>query len=99
MELPTHKSVRKLVTNEPLRAAVKALIRRPAEFFKVNIGGGIELDGWMIFPRDFDPARKYPLIIDVYSEPASQTVLDSWSGGNALWHRAIADHYSTYQIP
>jgi dipeptidyl-peptidase-4 len=45
----------------------------------------------MIKPRDFDPTRKYPLLMHVYSEPASQTVLDRWGGSGALWHRMLAD--------
>jgi dipeptidyl-peptidase-4 len=91
VELPTHKSVRTLVTNEHLRAAVQPLISRPAEFFKVKVGEGVELDGWMLFPRDFNPTRKYPMIMHVYSEPASQTVQDSWGGSQMLWHRMLAD--------
>lgn len=91
VELPSHQVVRSLVQNERLRAAVAPLIHRPAEFFKVKVSEGVELDGWMIFPRDFDPAKKYPLLTYVYTEPAAQTVLDSWSGARVLWHRMLAD--------
>jgi dipeptidyl-peptidase-4 len=45
----------------------------------------------MLFPRDFDPAKKYPLLMYVYSEPAGQTANDRWGGGQMLWHRALAD--------
>ena len=47
------------------------------EFFRVDIGDGIALDGWCIFPPDFDPKAKYPLLVHVYGEPAGQTVLDA----------------------
>ncbi|HUP90073.1 MAG TPA: DPP IV N-terminal domain-containing protein [Longimicrobiales bacterium] len=90
VELPAHRVVRTLIDNQPLRNAVSPLIHRPTEFFKVNVGGA-ELDGWMILPRDFDASKKYPLFVYVYSEPASQTVLDSWGGERALWHRMLAD--------
>jgi dipeptidyl-peptidase 4 len=83
--------VRTLVTNEALKARVAPFIHRPTEFFKIAIGNGVELDGWMILPRDFDATRKYPIIMHVYTEPASQTVLDSWGGERGLWHRALAD--------
>ncbi len=33
---------------------------------------------------------KYPLLVHVYGEPAGQTVLDRWGGGNHLWHRMLA---------
>ena len=49
------------------------------------------LDGWMITPARFDPARKYPVIVYVYGEPASQTVVDRWGGDRALFHRALAE--------
>ncbi|HET7464544.1 MAG TPA: S9 family peptidase [Longimicrobium sp.] len=91
VRLPTHAAVRTLSENRAARAAVAPLVHRPTEFFKVDIGDGVQLDGWMIVPRDFDPSRKYPVLVYVYSEPAAQTVLDSWGGGNALWHRMVAD--------
>jgi dipeptidyl-peptidase 4 len=57
----------------------------------VNVGGGVELDGYMFLPKDFDPAKKYPLLMHVYTEPAGTTVNDSWGGAGGLWHRMLAD--------
>jgi dipeptidyl-peptidase-4 len=62
----------------------------PAEFFKVDAGDGVTVDGWMIKPANFDPAKKYPVLVNIYGEPASQTVLDRWGGNGALFHRYIA---------
>ena len=45
-----------------------------------------------MLPPDFDPKAKYPLLVHVYGEPAGQTVLDRWGGGNQLWHRMLAQH-------
>ncbi|HLG06497.1 MAG TPA: S9 family peptidase [Gemmatimonadales bacterium] len=91
VRLPSHESVRVLQDNAGLRAQVAALGSRAPEFFRVPVDSGVELDGWMLFPRDFDPAKRYPLLMHVYSEPAGQTVLDGWGGGSRLWHRALAD--------
>lgn len=44
----------------------------------------------MIKPADFDSTRRYPVIIDVYGEPASATVQDVWQGGS-LWHQFLAN--------
>ena len=90
VELPSHNVVRTLVSNERLRAAVAPLVQ-PTEFFNVDVGDGVQLDGWLIKPRNFDPAKKYPLLTHVYTEPAATTVNDAWGGGRALWHRALAD--------
>src|SRR5262249_7061576 len=47
VQLPEHKVVRTLVDNAKLAEKVKALKRQLTEFFRVDIGGGVELDGWM----------------------------------------------------
>ncbi|MEP7227680.1 MAG: S9 family peptidase, partial [Gemmatimonadales bacterium] len=86
VSLPDHRVVRTLVKNERLRAAVERLKRGPATFVKVSAGSGLQLDGWMMKPADFDSTKRYPLVFHVYGEPASQTALDLWSGGNYLWH-------------
>lgn len=91
VRLPTHQSVRTLVENAPLRTAVDSLHERPVEFFKVKVGAGVSLDGWMLRPRDFDSTKTYPLLMYVYGEPAGQTVLDRWYGPLGLWHRMLAD--------
>ncbi|HEU0052671.1 MAG TPA: S9 family peptidase [Longimicrobium sp.] len=91
VRLPTHAPVRAFVENRALRSAVAPLVHRETEFFRVPVGGGVELDGWMVRPRDFDPSKKYPLLMFVYGEPWDQTVLDSWMGRTMLWHRALAD--------
>ena len=60
------------------------------EFFRVNISNGPPLDAWCIKPPDFDPARRYPLLIHVYGEPAGSTVVDTWGGETYLWHCLLA---------
>ncbi len=91
VRLPEHKAARMLAANEGLAEAARGVVHRPTEFFRVPVGGGVELDGWMVFPRDFDPAKRYPLLMHVYTEPAGTTVVDRWGGGRSLWHRALAD--------
>ncbi len=90
IRLPGHETVRALAGPSKLHEAIKALKRRPAEFFRIDIGDGIELDGWCIKPPDFDPAQRYPVLFHVYGEPAGQTVLDRWAGATYLWHRMLA---------
>jgi dipeptidyl-peptidase-4 len=86
VELPAHKSVRTLIDNADLRSRVAALKRGPAEFFRVDIGDGVMIDGWMMKPYDFDPTQKYPVLLYVYGEPWSQTVRDAWGGHRYMWH-------------
>ncbi len=90
VRLPSGDSVRVLAANQALRAKVDALSRRRVEFYRLPIGGGIDVDGWRILPPDFDPSKQYPLLVYVYGEPAGQTVLDSWGGNTYLWHLMLA---------
>ncbi len=86
IELPAHRTLKNLVDNKTLAARVKALRQTPVEFFRVNISEGVQLDGWLMKPPDFDPSRKYPLFIYVYGEPAGTTVRDAWGGNTYLYH-------------
>lgn len=91
VELPDHRVVRVLEENRPLRDRLRETGSRPAEFLELDIGDGVTLDAWLLAPRDFDPARKYPLVVYVYGEPHAQTVLDEWGSGQIDFHRAVAD--------
>jgi len=88
--LPDHRRVRVLQDNAELRARVAGLELGPREFFRVDIGDGVKLDGWMIKPPGFDQTKKYPLLFEVYGEPAAQTVTDSWGGGGFMWHLMLS---------
>jgi dipeptidyl-peptidase-4 len=90
VHLPDHRTVRQLTANAAVIARVKELDTKAPEFFKVDIGEGITLDGWMIKPPNFDPSQRYPVLIYVYGEPASQTVLDRWGSTRYLWHQMLA---------
>jgi dipeptidyl-peptidase-4 len=91
VSLPDHALKRGITDVASLEQMLSDVVQPPVEFLKVNIGGGVILDGWMIKPPSFDPAKKYPVIVHVYGEPASQTVTDSWGGAGTLFHRALAD--------
>ena len=90
VELPAHRSARVLEDNAALRANAAPLLASPTEFFKVDIGDGTTVDAWMLEPPHFDPAKKYPVLVYVYGEPAAQTVLDEWGAWNNDYNRAVA---------
>jgi len=86
VELPSHNIIRSLVDNKSLIEKVNSIKKGKSEFFRIDIGDGVDLDGWMMKPPDFDPSKKYPVLFYVYGEPASQTVLDRWERNDYLWH-------------
>lgn len=52
------------------------------EMFSFTSSEGVKLDGWMIKPADFDPNKKYPVIMFQYSGPGNQQVVNSWNAGS-----------------
>ncbi len=61
--------LRTLAANAPLAKLVKDTGLPATEFFRVDIGGGTQLDGWLIKPPGFDPTKRYPILYFVYGEP------------------------------
>ena len=91
VELPKHRVVKVLEENSELQAKAKTLISRPTEFLKLDVEDDVTVDAWMIKPREFDPSKKYPVFVYVYSEPYAQTVLDQWGAAQSHFSRVIAD--------
>ena len=89
ISLPAHKRVKLITDNAEALRQFQAMGLQPKEFVKVR-SGELLLDAFMIKPVNFDPNKKYPVIIDVYGEPASATVEDVWQGGSP-WHQYLAN--------
>ncbi len=67
------------------------------EFFSITTADGVEMDGWMVKPTNFDPTKKYPVVFYVYGEPAGQTVTDQYgAGSNRLYNGSMADDGYVY---
>ena len=92
VSLPSHASRRIIVDNEKVERLLQSTPRGETEFFEIDIGNGITMDAWMMKPPGFDPDKKYPLLMFVYGEPASQTVVQQWRMGRGdrhLWHTML----------
>ncbi|HEV7394975.1 MAG TPA: S9 family peptidase [Pyrinomonadaceae bacterium] len=90
VRLPSHETIRTLIDNHSVQDHLSKLKQVSTEFFRVDIGDGVQLDGWMIKPPDFDPQKKYPVLFYVYGEPWGQTAVDSWGGFTRMWHTMLA---------
>jgi len=84
------KLIKELETNERVRKELAKYQISPKTFFTFKTERGDELHGWMIKPANFDPNKKYPVIMDVYGGPGSNTVVNRWGGSNYLWHQMMA---------
>jgi dipeptidyl-peptidase-4 len=81
------KQIRVLKENNELKSTVSERNIPQKEFFTFKNSQGIELNGWMIKPANFNPGTKYPVVMTQYSGPNSQQVLDQFSIG---WENYLA---------
>lgn len=72
------KVVASLVTNESLANSLKKYDVAYKEFTTVKGADGDILNAWVLKPTDFDPNKKYPVMMFQYSGPDSQEVEDDW---------------------
>ncbi len=74
-------------------ARLAALDLQLPGLFTVPAADGHPLQARLYKPRDFDPARRYPLIVYVYGEPNAPAVMDSWRlwppPGSALFEQIL----------
>jgi dipeptidyl-peptidase-4 len=84
--LDGHEVLQTFEDNQELIDRLAQLKLGDHEFFQVQAQDGLTLDGYIIYPPDFDASAKYPIINYVYGEVAGQTVLDAWSGLRHMWH-------------
>ncbi len=83
------KFIRELKNNNSLKELVKEYGGVNKEFFKFKTSEGVELNGWMVKPANFDASKKYPVLMYQYSGPNSQSVRNSWSFG---WYELLAQN-------
>jgi dipeptidyl-peptidase-4 len=89
------KSKEALWSNE--LAGLKKFSFPAPEFLQFVTDDGVVIDAYMIKPPDFDPSRKYPVIVWGYGNAGSQMVVNNWSGPcegyreMPLWHRYMAE--------
>jgi len=60
---------------------------------------GITLNARLLMPRDFDPSKRYPVLMNTYGGPGSQVVRNRWAGGTALWSHLLAQQgYAVFMV-
>jgi dipeptidyl-peptidase-4 len=90
------KQLSTLVDNQALKQKLAQYDLGTVEMFKMTTSEGIELNGWMLKPKDFNPNKKYPVIMYQYGGPGSQQVLNQWGIGMS-GQGAILEQYLCQQ--
>jgi dipeptidyl-peptidase-4 len=62
----------------------------PTEFLTLKSRDGVQLNASIIKPPDFNPQKKYPVLVYTYGGPHAQVVRNVWGGANFLWHQLMA---------
>ena len=62
------------------------------EFVTLKADNGTPLYGKIVKPRDFDPKKKYPVLVYVYGGPHDQLVINQWNGATYPWMLAMAQN-------
>jgi dipeptidyl-peptidase-4 len=80
ISLPTHAGLNgSSDVNNAITASDKK--RVPLEFFTIKTAENVEMDAWILKPENFDSTKKYPVVFQVYTEPAGQLVKDEFGAG------------------
>lgn len=85
-----------LITNSELKKTLAEYDLPSKEFFSFKTSEGVQLNGVMIKPANFDASKKYPVIMWQYSGPGSQQVVNSWNIGS-MGQGALLDQYLVQQ--
>ena len=88
------KELQTLIDNSKLLQILSDYDLGKKEFFAFTTSEGIQLNGWMVKPADFNPAKKYPVIMYQYGGPGNQQVLNQWgigmNGNGAILEQYLA---------
>ncbi|MEM9411586.1 MAG: DPP IV N-terminal domain-containing protein, partial [Planctomycetota bacterium] len=60
------------------------------KYFEIESSNDQPLDAMLIYPPDFDPNQKYPVLIHTYAGPQAPQVRNRFGGSWALWHQCLA---------
>lgn len=88
------KALKVVEDNAALKEQRAALPLGEAEIISVTTADGVQLNGWMVKPRGFDAAKKYPVLMYQYGGPGSQEVFNSYANGfmgGLIWEQRMAE--------
>jgi dipeptidyl-peptidase-4 len=78
----TGKTLKTLEDNKGVAGFIKTHAYSPAELFRFKTTDGADLDGMMTKPFNFDPSKKYPVVLTIYGGPESHDVYNHFSASS-----------------
>ncbi len=83
------KTIKVLEDNAELKTKMKSYTFSQRTFFKFKTTEGIELNGWMMKPHNFDSTKKYPVYMFAYNGPGSNEVNNNYDPFEYCWHTLL----------
>jgi len=83
------KLIKVLENNDELRKLMMDYKLSKKEFFTFKNTDNIELNGWMMKPRNFDASKKYPVYMFAYNGPGSNKCNNAWERTEFFWHSLL----------
>ena len=72
------KLIETIANNEAVESYIEEYAYQPRELFNFTTEQGVELDGYLIRPHNFDPDESYPLVLMIYGGPDHQGVFNEF---------------------
>ncbi|MEO8149845.1 MAG: S9 family peptidase [Bacteroidia bacterium] len=84
------KLIKVLEDNKALKDRIAEYKISTKEFLTIKNSTGVEMQAWMIKPLDFNPSKKYPVLMYVYGGPGAPTVNNSNTSSRDMWYQMLA---------
>lgn len=82
------KLVKVLEDNKDLKEKMKSYNLSQKTFFTFKTSEGVELNGYMMKPQNFDASKKYPVYMYAYNGPGANECNNAWDN-DYWWHQLL----------
>ena len=87
------KSLKVLEDNQRLSQTLQTYQLKAPEWVDIPTTGSVNMHAYILKPSDFNPAKKYAVLVHIYGGPASQEVTNQYAGSERLWHQFLAEEH------
>jgi dipeptidyl-peptidase-4 len=85
------KEISVLEDNATFKKKIAEMNMPKKEFIKIK-GAEMDLNAWIIKPKNFDATKKYPVYVNIYGGPGSNMVKDEWGSVNFMYHQLLVQN-------
>ncbi len=98
LSLYTNEGQRSLILAEPRPELLAKYDMQYPELMTIPAEDGFPLPAQMLKPKDFNPEKRYPVIIYVYGGPSAPSVSNSWQSSNYFGQILLREGYLFVQV-